>query len=139
LVQKEKPVDAEKAEAQDDQQQVHPEIPKNRDEKDQHTAGKHDEHHGGKQDPMQGCGSCAGAQEGTAEPNIGQSQRNSHHLSGFFERFHHNTSFAKTAVPNHWGNPAVQSASSLNAWTNFVKSEQKAGGAVGRPQAVPAD
>ena len=52
-MQKDESVDAKKAEAQDDQKQIHPEIPKDRDEKDQHTAGKYDERHSRKQNPMQ--------------------------------------------------------------------------------------
>ena len=71
LMQKDESVDAKKTEAQDDQKQIHPEIPKGWDEKDQHTAGKYDERHSCKQNPMQDSRSGAGTQEGTAEPDIG--------------------------------------------------------------------
>lgn len=47
-MQKDKSMNTEKAEAQDDQKQVHAEIPKDRDKKDQNTAGKYDESHKGK-------------------------------------------------------------------------------------------
>lgn len=60
-MQKDESVDTKKTEAQDDQKQIHPEIPKDREEKDQYTAGKYDERHSREQSPMQDSRSGAGA------------------------------------------------------------------------------